>query len=72
MVGQIARAHGLRGQVIVNPETDFPRERFRVGGLLFVNRLGAVRALTLTTVQVSSTLVLVGNLTMTPFTLLPL
>ncbi len=51
VVGQIARVHGLRGQVIVNPETDFPRERFRAGGLLFVNRLGAVRALTLTTVR---------------------
>ncbi len=51
VVGQIARAHGLRGQVIVNPETDFPRERFRAGGLLFVNRLGAVRAMTLTTVR---------------------
>ena len=25
----IARAHGIRGQVIVNPETDFPEERFR-------------------------------------------
>ena len=24
VVGRIARAHGLRGQVIVNPETDFP------------------------------------------------
>ena len=24
LVGRIARAHGIRGQVIVNPETDFP------------------------------------------------
>ena len=27
--GRIARPHGIRGQVIVNPETDFPDERFR-------------------------------------------
>ena len=32
LVGRVARAHGNRGQVIVNPETDFPDERFRVGG----------------------------------------
>jgi 16S rRNA processing protein RimM len=40
VVGHIARAHGIRGQVIVNPETDFPHERFRPGAGLFVNRLG--------------------------------
>ena len=31
LVGRVARAHGNRGQVIVNPETDFAEERFRVG-----------------------------------------
>ena len=31
LVGRIARAHGIRGQVIVNPETDFPEERFQAG-----------------------------------------
>ena len=31
LVGRIARPHGIRGQVIVNPETDFPEERFRAG-----------------------------------------
>ena len=31
VVGRIARTHGLRGQVLVNPETDFAEERFRVG-----------------------------------------
>lgn len=34
VVGTIARTHGLRGEVVVNPETDFPDERFAVGGLL--------------------------------------
>lgn len=49
VVGRIARPHGLRGQVIVNPETDFPEDRFAVGSTLFVNREGRVDALTVTT-----------------------
>ena len=36
LVGRVARAHGNRGQVIVNPETDFPDERFRPGDVLLV------------------------------------
>ena len=36
VVGTIARAHGNRGQVIVNPDTDFAEERFRVGAVLMV------------------------------------
>jgi len=51
VVGRIARAHGIRGQVIVNPETDFARERFQPGAELFVERDGVVRPLTLTTVR---------------------
>jgi 16S rRNA processing protein RimM len=34
LVGRIARPHGIRGQVIVNPETDFVENRFRVGAIL--------------------------------------
>src|SRR5262245_27553050 len=45
VVGTIARAHGNRGQVIVNPETDFPAERFQAGAEVFVEDAGAVRAL---------------------------
>jgi 16S rRNA processing protein RimM len=36
LVGTIARAHGNRGGVIVNPETDFAGERFRPGEVLVV------------------------------------
>ena len=36
LVGRIARAHGNRGQVIVNPETDFAEQRFKVGATLLV------------------------------------
>ena len=51
VVGRIARPHGIRGQVIVNVETDFPAQRFRPGAELFVDRRGAVEPLTLTTVR---------------------
>ena len=47
VVGRIARAHGLKGQVIVNLETDFPEARFRPGATLFTAG-GAVK---LTTVR---------------------
>jgi len=47
LVGRIARAHGHRGQVIVNPETDFPGDRFRPGAVMCIERRGAVEALTL-------------------------
>ena len=36
LVGRVARAHGNKGQVIVNPETDFPERRFRRGQVLLV------------------------------------
>lgn len=35
LIGVVARTHGNRGEVIVNPETDFPEERFAEGALLF-------------------------------------
>jgi 16S rRNA processing protein RimM len=36
LVGRVARAHGNKGQVIVNLETDFAEERFRAGQTLLV------------------------------------
>ena len=36
VVARIARPHGLRGDVILNPESDFPDERFRVGQRYFL------------------------------------
>lgn len=38
LVGVVARTHGNRGEVIVNPETDFPGERFRKGACLWTRR----------------------------------
>ena len=48
LVGRIARAHGLRGQVIVNADTDFPGERFRPGAELFVKKVGAAAEVLMT------------------------
>src|SRR6187401_1317302 len=35
LVGRIARPHGLKGDVVVNPETDFAEERFAPGATLW-------------------------------------
>jgi 16S rRNA processing protein RimM len=40
VVGRIARAHGNRGDVIVDPATDFPEERFKPGSVLHMRRGG--------------------------------
>ena len=50
-VGRIARAHGRRGEVIVNLETDFPHERFKSGATMYAERDGMLTAMTLTTVR---------------------
>lgn len=51
VVGRIARAHGIRGQVIVNVDTDFPQARFHPGAELFIDREGRPEAIVLTTVR---------------------
>ncbi|MCU0255590.1 MAG: ribosome maturation factor RimM [Vicinamibacterales bacterium] len=43
-VGRIARTHGLRGQVVVNLETDFPEARYQVGTQLWLRRGAAPEA----------------------------
>lgn len=51
VVGHVARAHGIRGQVIVNLETDFPGVRFQPGAELFINRAGRIEPIKVTTVR---------------------
>ena len=51
VVGWIGRPHGIRGQIIVNAETDFLEERFRPGAEVFVDRRRGVEPLTFTTVR---------------------
>ena len=38
VVGRVARPHGIKGQFVVNPETDFPEERYSVGATLYMLR----------------------------------
>jgi 16S rRNA processing protein RimM len=51
VVGRIARAHGIRGQVILDSDTDFPHERFQPGAEVFIERGGALQALKITSVR---------------------
>jgi 16S rRNA processing protein RimM len=51
VVGRIARPHGIRGQVIVDPETDFPEQRFQPGAELFIERGGVVEPIRITAVR---------------------
>jgi 16S rRNA processing protein RimM len=46
LVGRVARAHGNKGQVIVNPDSDFAGERFREGVTLRVGVSGERRRIT--------------------------
>ena len=43
LVGRVARAHGNRGQVIVNPDTDFAGERFKAGNVLLVGPVASAQ-----------------------------
>jgi 16S rRNA processing protein RimM len=52
VVGRVARTHGIRGQVIVNPETDFVEQRFRSGAVLYVRRTATAQPLTVSAVRV--------------------
>jgi 16S rRNA processing protein RimM len=51
VVGRVARPHGLRGQVVIDVETDFPGERFRPGVEVFVRQAADVRPVTITSVR---------------------
>lgn len=50
-VGRIARPHGNAGRVVVNPDTDFAADRFRVGRAVCVRRGGRVERLVIRDVR---------------------
>jgi 16S rRNA processing protein RimM len=54
LVGRIARPHGIRGQVIVTPETDFVEERFRPGATLWTRSDRGEEVLTIATARVQT------------------
>jgi 16S rRNA processing protein RimM len=60
LVGRIARPHGLGGQVIVNPETDFVEERFTSGATMWTRSERGDEALTITSSRVQSGRPVVG------------
>jgi 16S rRNA processing protein RimM len=47
-VGRISRPHGIRGQVVIAPATDFVPDRFAVGATVWMERSGQVVELRVT------------------------
>jgi 16S rRNA processing protein RimM len=54
LVGRVARAHGNKGQVIVNPESDFSHDRFAIGHELIVEQGGRSTTRRITAVRFQS------------------
>lgn len=54
LVGRIARPHGIRGNVVVNPETDFVDTRFAVGATLWMRSSRGIEALTIASARVQN------------------
>ena len=52
LVGRVARPHGIRGHVVVNPETDFVAERFHAGAELWTRLNGREQTLRVTDARV--------------------
>ena len=60
LVGRIARPHGLKGQVLVSPETDFVDERFAVGATVWTRSAAGEEALVVTSARVQNGRPVVG------------
>jgi 16S rRNA processing protein RimM len=60
VVGTIARPHGIRGQFFVNPDTDFPEQRFQPGATLYVKRGGRIEPVTVTTFRMQQARPVIG------------
>jgi 16S rRNA processing protein RimM len=45
LIGRVARAHGNKGHVIVNPDTDFAEKRFRVGEVVLLGADAVARSI---------------------------
>ena len=52
LVGRIARPHGIRGHVVVNPETDFVEDRFAPGATLWTRSGRGDERLTITSARI--------------------
>ena len=60
LVGRIARPHGLKGQVVINPETDFVEERFAAGAVVWTKSDGSEHQLTVASMRVQNGRPIVG------------
>jgi 16S rRNA processing protein RimM len=60
VVGRIGKPHGLRGDVIVNPQTDFVEERFAVGATFRTRSDRGEETLTVASARVQSGRPVVG------------
>jgi len=60
LVGRIARPHGLKGHVVVNPETDFVEERFAEGAILWTRSPSGEQQLTVASLRVQNRRPIVG------------
>jgi 16S rRNA processing protein RimM len=60
LVGIVARPHGLKGHVIVNPETDFAAVRFAPGSDVLVSVEGRLQRLTVSSLRFQANRPIVG------------
>lgn len=60
LVGRVARPHGIRGQAIVTPETDFVERRFQTGATLWCRTARGEERLTVTSARVQRGRPIVG------------
>ena len=60
LVGRITRPHGLKGQVVINPETDFVDERFAKGATLWTRSAAGDEQLIVSSMRVQNGRPIVG------------
>lgn len=51
MIGRVVKAHGIRGEVVVEPRTDVPEQRFAPGTVVQGKQGGRTRELTVTAMR---------------------
>jgi 16S rRNA processing protein RimM len=60
VVGRVARPHGLKGQVAVNPETDFIEDRFAAGATVWTRSAAGEEQLTVASLRLQNGRPIVG------------
>jgi 16S rRNA processing protein RimM len=60
VVGRIARPHGLKGQVVVHPETDFVEERFAAGASVWTRSSAGEEQLTVASLRLQNGRPIIG------------